>query len=85
MELVKTDLFPSAITWCAGKVEVLRLDPNGKFFVYGKEVAEDKEVYTAFKNWLNIAQGDGYICTHCGKKNNNSVKETHNNGPQNIP
>ena len=32
--------------------EVMRLDPDGKFRVFGVAVEQDRLVYAAFKNWL---------------------------------
>lgn len=33
--------------------ESIRIEPDGKFFVRGKEVAEDVEVYEAMKRFLS--------------------------------
>ena len=37
--------------------EVLRLDADGSFYVQGNKVAEDIEVYHAFKKWLEYSIG----------------------------
>jgi len=39
----------SSIAFCtADNVEAVRIEEGGKFFVHGKEVAEDIELYKAF-------------------------------------
>jgi len=40
------------ITFFCGEREVLRLAPDGGFFVEGRKVTTDQEVCEAFKNWL---------------------------------
>jgi len=44
---------PESIKFIIDKVEMLRIEPNGEFYVKGKLVETDKEVYTEFKYWLN--------------------------------
>ncbi len=40
-------------------VEVLRIDPDGGFYVEGRKVTDDLEVYKAFKNLLLQALTNG--------------------------
>ena len=34
--------------------EILKFEADGKFYVEGKLVAEDKEVFDAFRKWINL-------------------------------
>ena len=42
----------NTITFSIQNEEYLKLDPDG-FYIKGKLVAEDKEIYEAFKLWMN--------------------------------
>lgn len=37
------------------KVERLRIDPDGSFYVEGRKVTTDHDVYEAFSDWMGIA------------------------------
>ena len=41
--------------------EALRLDPDGKVYVRGTEVGDDRQVYEAFVRWLTDCR-----CLECG-------------------
>ena len=43
---------PSPFVVSVGGQEMLRIEPNGDFFVRGKLTATDAEVYEVFKEWM---------------------------------
>ena len=42
--------------------EILRLDPEGRIFVRGKQVDDNDKVYAAFRQWLASCS-----CVDCGR------------------
>lgn len=55
--LTPSDMIPGDITFHGDNhVAALRICSNGKFFVNGKEIAEDREVYHAMRRFLQLAE-----------------------------
>lgn len=60
----------NTIIFICKETEMLRLEEDGSFFVQGRKVVNDQEVYTAFKKWMQqsgIFQGGEYEINEHGE------------------
>lgn len=45
---------PNIIFYCRDNVKMIRVESNGEFFVKGKKVADDKELYDAMCQFFKV-------------------------------
>jgi hypothetical protein len=65
------DKLDRSITFCVGESsqEAMRICADGKFFVYGREVTQDREVYEGFVRFLKESgyyQGESHAVDSVG-------------------
>ena len=51
------ELEPNTISFKIDNIEYIKINKKG-FYVKGKKVADDKELYYAFKEWLENAKNE---------------------------